>query len=337
VAQKLGRATEARGHLTEAGIIAVQVADQRLQVRTAYESAEIRADFEGEVDAAVDDLWLGLTTAEVMDDLELRIEGHLRMGTVLATAGRLGEAVEQLGRCAELADRTGSYRDDARAAYLLAYSKYYLGQPEEAERLASRAAEWLDRTADRYFQIQNLLLLGRFALTHGDLDAAAGWVRQAMPPSRVLGGWLLVETSRYLAEVLVIQGLVDEAREVVTAAAEAVPEEDAFARGEHLLSTSLVETAAGGEGATALMQEAMSLLEEQNVPIELAEARISCARVLALRGHEAAAGRLLEQVRTSAAGTEARMLLTVADEMMSSLAEGRPGRPSHPSPSRLRP
>jgi tetratricopeptide (TPR) repeat protein len=329
VTQKLGRATEARSYLTEAGAIAIEVADQRLQVRTAYESGEIRADFEGEVDAAVDDLWLGLTTAEVMDDLELRIEGHLRMGTVLATAGRLGEAEEHLGSCAELADRTGSYRDDARAAYLLAYSKYYLGQSEEAERLASRAAEWLDRTADRYFQIQNLLLLGRFALTHGDIDAAAGWVRQALPPSRVLGGWLLVETSRYLAEVLVLQGLVDEAREVVTAAADAVPEEDAFARGEFLLSTALLEAAEGGDGAAARMREALALLEEQNVPIELAEARISCARVRALRGEEAAAGRLLEQVRASAEGTEARMLLTVADEMTAGLGEG----PAEPAPS----
>jgi tetratricopeptide (TPR) repeat protein len=319
VTQKLGRATEARGYLTEAGAMAIEVADPRLQVRTAYESGEIRADFEGDVDAAVDDLWLGLTTAEGMDDLELRIEGHLRMGTVLATAGRLGEAEEHLGRCAELADRTGSYRDDARAAYLLAYVKYYLGQPEEAQRLAARAAEWLDRTADRYFQIQNFLALGRFALTRGDLDGAAAWVRQAVPPSRVLGGWLLVEASRYLVEVLVLQGLLEEARDVVAGATEAVPEEDGFARGESLLSTALVEAAEGGEGAAARMQKALALLEMQNVPIELAEARISCARVLALRGDRAEAGRLLEQVRASAQRTEARMLLTVVDEMTAGL------------------
>jgi MalT-like TPR region len=198
--------------------------------------------------------------------------------------------------------------------------KYYLGQPEEAQRLAARAAEWLDRTADRYFQIQNFLALGRFAMTHGDLDAAAGWVRQALPPSRVLGGWLLVEASRYLVEVLVLQGLLEEARDVVAGATEAVPEEDGFARGESLLSTALVEAAEGGEGAAARMQKALALLEEQNVPIELAEARISCARVLTLRGQEAEARRLLEAVRASAEGTEARMLLTVVDEMTAGLA-----------------
>ena len=230
ILQKLGRASEARGHLTEAREIAREVQDARLQVRTAYESAELRADFEGEVKAAVDELLLGLTAAERMDDLALRIEGNLRTGTILATAGRLRQAEQHLERCAELADQTGSYRDDARAAYLLAYVKYYLGDPEEAQTLAKRASEWLELTADRYFQIQNMLLLGRFALTRGDLDDAAGWVCQALALARVLGGWLLVEATRYLVEILVLQGRQGEANEVTSAAAEAVPEEDAFAR-----------------------------------------------------------------------------------------------------------
>jgi class 3 adenylate cyclase/tetratricopeptide (TPR) repeat protein len=318
VAQKLGRATEARSHLTEAGAIALEVADPWLQVRTAYESAEIRADFEGEVDAAVDDLWLGVTIAEGAADLSLRIEGHLRMGTILATAGRLGEAEKHLERCTELANQKGSFRDDARAAYLLAYVKYYLGQPDEAERLARRAAEWLERTGDRYFQIQNMLALGRFALTRGDLDRAAGWVRQALPPSRLLGGWLLVETSRYLAEVLVLQGNLEEAQEVASTATEAAPEEDTFAKAESLLSNALVVAAKGGDAAAIQMEEALGLLEDQSVPIELAEARISCARVLLLRGQETAARQLLKAVRTSVEGTEARMLVTVADDMIAS-------------------
>ena len=39
VSQKLGRATEARRYVTEAGAIAIEVADPRLQVQAAYESA----------------------------------------------------------------------------------------------------------------------------------------------------------------------------------------------------------------------------------------------------------------------------------------------------------
>jgi class 3 adenylate cyclase/predicted ATPase len=320
VTQKVGRAKEARGHLTEAGAIALEVGDRQLQVRTAYESAEIRADFEGEVDAAVDDLWLGLTIAEGMDDLSLRIEGHLRMGTILATAGRLGQAEKHLERCAELAKEIGSLRDDARAAYLLAYVKYYLGQSEAAERLAIRAAEWLERTADRYFQIQNYLLLSRFALTGGDLDRALGWVQHTLPLSSVLGGWLLVETSRYLAELLVLQGRQGEAREHASRAEEAAPEEDTFARAQSLLSHALVGVAENDESAAGLMGEALGLLEGQGVPIELAEAHLSCARLLARRNRKGEAKQLLEEVRASAEKTEARMLVTVADEMIAELS-----------------
>ena len=323
VLQRLGRPGEAREYLGEAASIAASVDDPRLQVRTAFESAEIRADFEGQVDAAVDDLRRGLRTAEEIDDLTLRIEGHLRMGTVLATAGRLGAAEEELGRCAELADLTGSYRDDARAAYLLAYAKLYLGRADEAEALASTAAEWLDRTADRYFQIQNLLLLGRLALIRGDIGGAAGWIEQAQPLAQVLGGWLLVEACRSAAEILVLQADLEQARAAASTAVEAAPEEDAFARAESLLAAGLVETAEGHEGATDRLSEALALLEQQSVPIELAEARISCARVLALRGDIEEARRLLDKVRASAQGTEARMLVTVADGLNGAL-----GRPS---------
>jgi class 3 adenylate cyclase/tetratricopeptide (TPR) repeat protein len=323
VLQRLGRPGEAREHLTEAASIATSVDDPHLQIRAAFESAEILADFEGRADAAVADLQRGLRTAEEIDDLALRIEGHLRSGTVLATAGRLAEAEGHLVRCAELADRTGSYRDDARAAYLLAYSKLYLGESDEAERLAVKAAEWLERTGDRYFQIQNLLLLGRLGLIRGDVEAAARWAQQAELLAQTLGGWLLVETCRSLAEIRVLGGELEHAAEAASMAAEAAPEEDAFARAESLVAAGLVEIAEGAEGAADRLQEALALLQQHSVPIELAEARISGARVLALRGDVEGARRLLDEVRASVQGTEARMLITVADEMSVGLRDRR--------------
>ncbi|MGH2590926.1 MAG: adenylate/guanylate cyclase domain-containing protein, partial [Actinomycetota bacterium] len=262
VAQKLGHATQARGHVSEAAAIADAIADAWLKVRTAYESAAIRADFEGEVDGAVGDLSSGLETADELGDLSLRIEGHLRIGTILATAGKLREAEDHLERCARLAEQTGSLRDDARAAYLLAYVRNYLGRPEDAEPLAARAAEWLERTGDRYFQIQNLLLLGRLALTRGELDEAARRIREAVPLAVDVGGWLLVETNRYLVEVLLLDGELDAAWGAASVAAEAVPEEDAFARAESLLSAALISAAEGDESATAKMDDALELLAE---------------------------------------------------------------------------
>ncbi|MGH2634704.1 MAG: hypothetical protein ACRDHU_00920 [Actinomycetota bacterium] len=70
------------------------------------------------------------------------------------------------------------------------------------------------------------------------------------------------------------------------------------------------------------IEEALALLEDQNDSIDLAEARISFARILSRQGQDVEARRLLEQVRASAHGTEARMLIMVADDMMATLGEG---------------
>jgi len=330
VAQKVGQATDARGQLVEARAIALDLGDLLLQVRAAYESASLQADFDGLIDAAVDDLWLGLTLAERLDDLALRTEGHLRLGTVLATAGRLAEARVELERCTALADETGSYRDDARATYLLAYVTYYLGDPDEAGRLAAKAGQWLERTADRYFQIQNALLLSRMALTRDDVDAAERWAREALPLAQELGGWLLVEACRYLVEILTLQGRTEEAIRTADLAESGVPEEDAFARAESLLARGLV-VALEQDPAAAVLEEALGLMEGQGVPIELAEARISAARVLLDRGKPDIVRRLLKRAREDAEDTEARRIASVADELLAKAGEGAEG------PGSLRP
>jgi tetratricopeptide (TPR) repeat protein len=325
VAQKVGQATDARRQLVEARAIAMDLGDLLLQVRAAYEAASLQADFEGAADAALDDLWLGLALAEQLDDLGLRTEGHLRLGTVLATSGRLAEARRELERCAALADRTGSYRDDARATYLLAYVTYYLGDPAEAERLAAKAAEWLDRTADRYFQIQNSLLRSRMALTSDDLDAAERWARDALPHAQELGGWLLVEACRHLTEVLSLRSQTDEAVQVADRAEAGVPEEDAFAAGECRLARGLVAAARMEPSAASMLDEALRGMEGQGVPIELAEARISAARVLMRHGNPEVAAKLLERTREEAEGTEARRIVDVVDELLAKTEEGADG------------
>ena len=95
----------------------------------------------------------------------------------------------------------------------------------------------------------------------------------------------------------------------------------------------MVET--DDERALTRMRAALAMLETQSVPIELAEARLSCARTLAHRGRKAEARNLLEQLRASVQGTEARTLVTVAEEMGGRL--GRPPSPRLPRSRRFRP
>jgi class 3 adenylate cyclase/predicted ATPase len=322
VDQKVGRASAARDHLTEARSLALDLADIPLEIRAAYESAAVKADFDGDPEAAVDDLWLGVELAKQLADLALRIEGYLRLGTVQATAGRLGDAKEQLEHCIRLAGETGSYRDDARATYLLAYVTHYLGDSEEARRLALKAAEWLERTADRYFQIQNGLLLSRMALTGGDVAEAEEWARRTLPLAQELGGWLHVEACRYLVEILALQGSWEEAERVADVAEVAVPEEDAFARAGWLLAQGFLSASNDAEEALALLEEGIGLMEGQEVPIELAEARISAARVLLHRGGPGASRRLLEGARGAVVETEAVGLLGVIDALLAKTEEG---------------
>src|SRR5207245_2707940 len=82
-------------------------------------------------------------------------------------------------------------------------------------------------------------------------------------------------------EARVRQGRADDARELVAFAARSLPEEDAYARAVVLVAEALV-SAAGGErsAATASFEEALRLLEEQQLPIELSETRLAFARTL---------------------------------------------------------
>ena len=59
-----------------------------LRVRAWFELAHVRAWFDGDTDAAVDWLRRALRLAEENGDRDLRIEGHMRLGTISFNAGR---------------------------------------------------------------------------------------------------------------------------------------------------------------------------------------------------------------------------------------------------------
>jgi class 3 adenylate cyclase/tetratricopeptide (TPR) repeat protein len=312
-----------RAWLAEAGDIAASTGDRRLEIRVAYESAYLEAWFEASAQAAVDETREALALAEQVDDRALRIEGHMRLGSLLVNLGRLSDAADQLERCIELASEMGSFRDEARATSMLGFVRYYTGDVAEAERLALQALEWLERTCDSHLQIQNLRELARYAIGRGDLENAEERLRAALPLVLEGGGYLVVEIYRYLVETLVLQGRLEDAKELLAFAARNIPEEDPYARAAFLVAEALVATV-GGEQTTAATSfaEALRLLEEQQLHIDLAETRIELARSMRTFGDEAGARAELERARGAFTRMGAGTIVAAIDAELAGLAEG---------------
>jgi class 3 adenylate cyclase/tetratricopeptide (TPR) repeat protein len=320
---KQGRATAVRGRLEEAEALAAELGDYRLRVRAWFELAYLLAWFEADAESAVEHIRRAVDLAERDRDHDLLVEGQMRLGVALFNSGRLADAERAMERCLELSGETGSLRDDARATSLLGLYRYYRGDLEDAERLALQALDWLDRTGDTYLQVQNVRELARYALARGDAELAERRLRDAVPPALETGGWLVIEIYRYLAEALVAQNRVEEAQELVAFAARNVPEEDQYARAALAVAEGIVAAAVGEEvGALKSFTEALTLLDGQNLPVDLGEARIAFARVLAAFGDTVAARGELERARSVFAPMEARAALAQIEQELAGLAVG---------------
>jgi class 3 adenylate cyclase/tetratricopeptide (TPR) repeat protein len=327
VEQKRGRVSDARRHLLEAEALADSMADPRLQIRVGFELAELHADFDAKFAEASERLLHALQIAEAIDDRALQIDARLRLGFVFFNGGDLESAEEQFLGCSTLAGESGSHRDEARATFHLGLVKYYRGELDAAESLGSRALDWLERTGDSYFQIQNLRGLALYALARDDVSTAEQRLREALLLALEGGGWLLIELYRLLADVLVRQNNLDEARELVGFAGRNLPEEDLYARAALLLSEARVAAASGEQAAAATaFSEALRLLEEQHLTIDLAEARISLARALRGFGDVVGARTELERARTAFARMGAIGLVEAIDRELPTLeGAGRAG------------
>jgi len=328
--QRQGRATEAHERLATAETIAREVRDRRLQIKAAFISSALRADLEGEFEPAVDELRGAVAIAEELDDLPLRVEGHLRIGFLLYNMGELRGAEEELMRCTRLARELGSHRDEARATFQLGLVKYYLGEPEEGERLALQAQEWLERTGDTYMQVQNDHSLARFALAREEAELAEARVQGTLETALEIGGWLVIDTYRLLTEALVRQERLEDAKELVAFAARNLPEEDTFARASLLLAEASVATAANESTAAATsFTEALRLIEELNMTVELAEARLALARSLRAFGDLSGARTELERARAIFSRIGATTPVELINRELAELAEG-PAAPAPP-------
>ena len=297
VDQRQGRSTEARRRLDEARSLA-DLVDRRLQVRTAFSYAALKADFAGDVGGAVRELAEALNAAGELGALPLAVEGHLRMGFILFNAGDLQRSEEELTRCYDLAEDLGSRRDQARATLLFGLIRYYRGDLVEAERLGLQAREWLERTAEPFFQIQNFRALGLYALARSEPESAERWFQEAIPIALEEGGFSALEVYRWLAEALVKQQRVEDAAALAELGARSVPPEDQSARAYVEIASALVAAERHDRDQTlAGYSSALARFEELRAPIELAETRICFAGALTRFGDIAAARAQLEQAR----------------------------------------
>ena len=176
--QRQGRAAAGRRTLDEARRLASDHGNRFWQIRAEFVLAGLRADFDGKLEDAVADLRRSVALAEEIDERSLRAEGHLRITALLVNLGRFAEAEEELSRCLELAGDMGSRRVEAEATSWLSIVKRYRGELDEAESLALQAAEWLERTGDSYFRVQNLVRLAIYALDEDDPTLAERWLQE---------------------------------------------------------------------------------------------------------------------------------------------------------------
>jgi tetratricopeptide (TPR) repeat protein len=239
---------------------------------------------------------------------------------VLANKGQLSEPSQSLEPGSELAAELGSVRDQARATMLLAFVKYHRGDLDAAERYALQTLEWLERTGESRVWLQTLRQLAVCAMARGDPVLAEQRLKEALPVALESGGWLVVELYRYLAEVLVQQGRVDEARRLVDLAASDLPEEDLYARACLLVAHATVATAEGdGDGALGSWAEAVRLHEELHLDVDVGPVRLARARALRRFGDATAARAELERARETLVRTGAGRLLAEVDGELAAL------------------
>jgi tetratricopeptide (TPR) repeat protein len=335
VDQVQGRAGEARSRLTEAMQLAPEVGDPSLEVRAEIELAEFRADFEGEMAAAVEGLERAIELAEGVGDRAMVVEARLRLATVFENMGNLAAAEDQLRRELLLAREMGSLRDEARATFLLAWATYYRGDREEAERLGLDAREWLDRTGEKYLYVQNLVrVLAATAMARGDPAQAERWLKDAVASALEVGGWIVIEVYRYLTEALILLDRLDDARELAAFAETNLPEEDLYARAGALIARGSVAAADGAaEGAVGAFTEALGLMERQGLVVEAADAHLAYARALRRMGELERARSQLRRSREAFEKLGAASAVAEVDRELADLEGGGAGD-AGPSPQR---
>lgn len=303
-----GKAQEATGYLAAADPLVSDLDDPRLAVKAAFTRAELHAR-RGASDEAMMELRTAIRAARDADDLKLEQSGTMRLATVLFNSGEMTQAEEAFERAASLAQRMGALMPQAMATTFLGYLKSYGGPRDEAARLCEQAVVWFERTPHGQSHIQALTTLARLSLRVGDAPKAERRLREALLLARKGGGSLLVDIDVLLVMAHLAQGQVDDARDAAREARANAHADDAFADAQASIAEGLV---AAAEGRNDFVRDrfdgAIASLSPLDVPIDLAEARLHYARVLARMGDLRGAGAQLEQAGAELMGNGAHAL-----------------------------
>jgi tetratricopeptide (TPR) repeat protein len=144
-----------------------------------------------------------------------------------------------------------------------------------------------------------------------------------MPVALEIGGWIVIQAYRYLGEALLDQGRLDEARDLVEFAARNLPEEDSYARAELLRAQASVCAAIGeSAAATTAFTEALRLLQELHLSVELAETRIALARALGRLGDITGARTAFQLARSACVQMGLQALVDRIDADLAGIEEG---------------
>jgi len=321
IARKRGRGRDARGYVEEAERIAALSVDRALQVRTIYEAATVRWWFDGESEEALAAWRRGLAIAEELGDETLQLEGQKLLVSVLYNLGRLVPAEQMLMQSSQILGRRASLRDEARAAFQLGLIKYHRGEVDEAEQLSGRALAWLERVGDAFYELQTVRTLVLCAAARGDDALAEQHLRTAMPLALEIGGHLAIEMQRLLVETLIRQARVEDARTLSDFALRNLPEEDSYGRiAGTLISASVAAADGERDVATRCYTTAIEQLGEQQLPVDVGEARLAFARALRQLGDVERARAELEDVRAHLSEMGARGLVEQVDAELAALA-----------------
>jgi tetratricopeptide (TPR) repeat protein len=321
VAYRQGRADDVRERSVELGRLVADVPDLRLQLRTRFVLANVEGDIQGNADKALEHLREGIAIAQEIDDLPLLVEGHLRTGFILYNAGAYDRAEAEFRRCSELAAELGSTRDEARATMPLAFIRYLHGDISEAERLAEQTRQWLERTGETFFQIQNLIALGQYALARNEPTLAEERFREALPIALDEDSFLVADIYRLLTETLIELDRIDDAAELADFAARGVGVEHPFTSAAFKMAEAAVANASGDpQTAAARYAEAIQLLADLGWPLEASQARIAYGRTLRELGDLAAAREQFETARKAFSEMGATGLMGDVDDELALIA-----------------